>query len=54
MDFQSICKRLEYLETWRELAIRPLKEDTHPDDLHLLEKDDDDLHLFCDIAQKFQ
>lgn len=45
MDFQSICKRLEYLETWRELAIRPLKEDAHPDDLHLLEKDDDDLHL---------
>ncbi|GFH44324.1 hypothetical protein CTEN210_00798 [Chaetoceros tenuissimus] len=45
MDFQSISKRLEYLEKWRELAIRPLKEDTHPDDLDLLEKEQDDLQL---------
>jgi len=45
MNFQSIRKRLEYLEKWRELAIRPLKQDTHPDDLHLLGKDQDDLQL---------
>ena len=48
MDFQSICKRLEILEKWRELAIRPLKEDTHPDDLHLLEQDQDDCQLLSE------
>lgn len=45
MSFQEIKKRLEYLELWRELAIRPLEHDVHPDDLHMLEKEVDDLKL---------
>jgi hypothetical protein len=35
--------RLNYLEKWRELAIRPLPEECHDEDRHMLTNDVDDL-----------
>ncbi|CAJ1954499.1 unnamed protein product [Cylindrotheca closterium] len=41
--FESLWFRLEVLEKWNELAIRPSSSDCHPDDMPLLEQEVDDL-----------
>jgi hypothetical protein len=40
--FERHFRRLEALERWRELAVRPSPEDCHPDEQSLLYKDIDD------------
>ena len=40
--FVQLFRRLEYLETWRELAIRPSRDDCDPDDHPLLDNELDD------------
>jgi hypothetical protein len=42
VDFERQWHRLELLELWKELAIRPLPEKCDPEDSHLLEKELDD------------
>jgi hypothetical protein len=49
--FERLFRRLEALERWRELAVRPSPEDCDPDEQSLLEEEFDDcaeLGLRCD------
>ena len=41
--FENLWFRLEALEKWNELAIRPSPSDCHPSDVDLLEQEVDDL-----------
>lgn len=53
--FDQLLHRLNVLERWRELAIRPLPEDCRPEDLDLLEKEADDcreLDRRCRVARE--
>ena len=42
-SFSHCWKRLQQLELWRELAVRPGPDDCHPDDHDLLEHEHDDI-----------
>ena len=41
--FDEISSRLNYLEKWREIAIRPCSDECHDDDKEFLEKETDNL-----------
>lgn len=42
-SFQDHWERLQQLERWRELAIRPTREECHADDQQMLEQEQDNL-----------
>lgn len=46
--FHQIYNRLNYLELWKELAVRPTVEQCHDDDQDLLSSDADDLTLLSE------
>jgi hypothetical protein len=48
-DFDEVSLRLEYLESWREIAIRPNPDECHEEDMEFLEKEIDDLD---DLSQR--
>ena len=52
--FERLFRRLEALERWRELAVRPSPEDCDPDEQSLLEEEFDDcleLGRRCDLVR---
>lgn len=48
VEFEQLRSRLDYLELWKELAVRPMIDECHEDDKDLLSNDDDDLKLLSE------